>query len=90
MVASNYTTVLDGFLDPMVDCFDPQTAQKLINLRSSQATQQRFDELADKHNQGKISASELSEYEAMVHAIGMISVLQAKARLYLLEKTGQE
>lgn len=90
MVASNINAVLDDLLDPMMDCFDLQTAKKLVELRSSVATQQRLDELADKHNQGRITAPELSEYEAMVHAIGMISVMQAKARLFLLEKTSQE
>lgn len=90
MVAANISSALDGILDPMVDCFDLGTAKKLVELRSSVATQKRLDELAHKHNQGKISAPELSEYQAMVHAIGMISVLQAKARLYLLENSGQE
>jgi hypothetical protein len=39
--------------------------------------------LADKCNEGEMSASERREYESYVRAIQMISILQSKARSLL-------
>jgi hypothetical protein len=39
--------------------------------------------LADKCNEGTLSAAERAEYETFVHALYLISVLQAKARRWL-------
>ena len=77
------TALLDRLLEPVADCFSKRLAQRLIDLRADQDTQERLDELADKANEGELSESERREYEAYVNAIDLIGVLQAKARRYL-------
>jgi hypothetical protein len=77
------TTVLDRLLEPVVGCFSKRLAQRLVDLRADQDTQRRLDELAAKANEGELTAPEEREYEAYVHAIDLIGILQAKARRYL-------
>ena len=43
----------------------------------------RMAELAEKCNEGLLTPTEQAEYESYVHAVDMISVLQAKARVWL-------
>jgi hypothetical protein len=54
----------------------------LLGLKSSDAEQARMEELAEKANQGTLSAEEHREYESWVRTANLISLLQAKARLY--------
>jgi hypothetical protein len=44
---------------------------------------QRIAELAEKCNEGALSAAEQQEYETYVHAGNLVAILQAKARLLL-------
>ena len=39
-----------------------------------------LDELAEKCNEGRLTAAEHEQYEAYVEAIGFVAILQAKAR----------
>ena len=72
--------MLDQLLQPVTDSFTPEVARRLVELRVDEATQTRIDELADKCTEGELTPEERSEYESYVHAIDMISLLQAKAR----------
>ncbi len=45
----------------------------------------RLDELAEKCNEGRLTAAEQEQYEAYVEAIDLVSILQAKARRILVE-----
>jgi uncharacterized protein YnzC (UPF0291/DUF896 family) len=49
-------------------------------FRADRATQERIAELADKCNEGQMTAAERTEYEAFVRAIDFITILQSKAR----------
>jgi len=75
--------VLDGILDPVTGAFSREVAEALVNLRANETAQARISQLADKCNEGSISADERTEYESYVRAIDLISVLQAKARAWL-------
>lgn len=77
------TDALDRLLDPVTQCFTPEVAKAVVNLRAESAVQARIDELAEKANEGELSAEERAEYEAYVDAIDLISILQAKARRLL-------
>lgn len=72
--------VLDRLLDPVRDILTPEVAERFAALRADDATQERLDDLAERHHEGKLSPEELAEYESLVGAINMIAVLQAKAR----------
>lgn len=76
---------LDKMLDPVSRCFTPEVAERLINIQVDPELQMRVDELADKCNEGELTAHEQLEYEAYVRAGNLIAILQAKARKSLGE-----
>ena len=55
-------------------------------MRARPEEQARIDELADKASEGSLTAEERAEYEAYMHAIDVISILQAKARAVLADQ----
>jgi hypothetical protein len=77
------TNVLDRVLDPFTDCLTPEVAQRIVQLRADSDTQARLDLLADKANEGKLSAAEQAEYDKFLEAFHFITILQAKARTLL-------
>ncbi len=52
-------------------------------MRASPKVEGRIEELADKCNEGKLTAEERAEYETHVDSIDVISLLQVKARAVL-------
>ncbi len=83
MTATDY---LDRLLEPVSRCLTQESAERLVRLRADPELQARIDDLADKCNEGDLSAEERSEYETYVHAGGVIAILQAKARRLLGDK----
>lgn len=75
--------VLDRLLNPVRDVLTPEVAQAIVNLRADAATQNRLDDLAERHHEGQLTPDELTEYQSLVSGINLISVLQAKARSVL-------
>ncbi len=75
--------MLDEILEPVTNAFSREVAQALVNLRAGEAAQARIADLADKCNEGLLTPVEKAEYESNVQAADMISVLQAKARVWL-------
>lgn len=73
--------VLEEILEPVTQAFSRDVAQALVNLRASTATQERIVELAEKCNEGLLNPAEEAEYETYVHALDLVSLLQAKARV---------
>ena len=72
--------VLDRLLNPLRDCFTPAVARRIVKFRADAETQARIDELADKCSQGQLTADERQQYEDIVDAIDMITVLQGDIR----------
>jgi hypothetical protein len=54
-----------------------------IPLFIDPAVQERIDILAERANEGALSDSERSEYEALINAADFVSVLKLKARRHL-------
>lgn len=75
--------VLDRLLNPVRDILTPEVAQAIADLRADQATQDRIEDLAHRHHEGRLDADELAEYESLVTGANLIAVLQAKARSVL-------
>ena len=73
-------TALDRILDPVRDCLTPEVARRIAGLRADADTQAKLDRLAEKNAEGTITPDERAEYEALVAAVNLIAVLQAKAR----------
>ena len=73
----------DQLFDPQNQCFTPDAAERLAGLREDEATAARMAELAAKANEGHLTDVERREYESRVRAGTVLSLLQAKARLFL-------
>ena len=80
---STVASYLDRILDPLAECFTPQVAHRLIELTADPQTQVHLDVLANKANEGQLTADEDAEYKQAIDAIDMVAILQAKARAYL-------
>ena len=80
---SGTIAVLDEMLEPLTNAFSPDVAEALVNIKAGEAAQSRIADLAVKCNEGQLTASEQAEYESYVQAADIISVLQAKARVWL-------
>jgi hypothetical protein len=76
-------TLLDGLLDPLSRCLDAESARRLIELRVDPSVEQRIETLAERANEGLLSAEENAEYEALINAADFISILKIKARRHL-------
>ena len=74
---------LDRFLEPLAGCLSLDVAAKVVNLRADEAMQTRIDDLAERANEGMLTDDEREEYSGYLHAVDVITVLQAKARSQL-------
>lgn len=77
--------LLENSLHPVTECLTPQAARRMVAMRASDEVQHRIDELADKSNEGELSADERTEYEMFVWVGQYISGLQASARKMLAQ-----
>lgn len=71
---------LDRLLEPLAASFSPEVAAKVADLRADEAVQSRIDYLAERANEGLLTAEEREEYAGCLQTIDVIAVLQAKAR----------
>lgn len=79
-------TGLDGLLEPLSRCLDPESARRVVDFQIDPPVQERIETLAEQANEGTLSDSERSEYEALINAADFISILKFKARLHLESK----
>jgi hypothetical protein len=75
--------IFERLLEPVARALNIDAASQLISLRADDVTQARMDDLANRCREGLLSESERAEYESLVTAGEMISILQAKARITL-------
>ncbi len=75
--------LLDRLLDPVGRCLSEDAARALASLHADEPTQARVRELAEKCNEGTLSADERAEYESYVMASAVVAILQAKAQARL-------
>jgi hypothetical protein len=80
---STATDFLDRILDPVAECFTPEVARRLAELRADPQTQDRLDALAAKANEGRLTPDEEIAYRQAIDAMDLLAILQAKARAYL-------
>jgi len=74
---------LDGILDQLSRCFDAESARRLVNFRVDPPVQERIDALAERANEGTLDSDERAEYEALINAADIISILKLKAKRQL-------
>jgi hypothetical protein len=79
----NAVVGLDGLLEPLSRCLDTEAARRVVDLQIDPPVQERIDQLAERANEGALTNSEPSEYEALINAADFISILKLKARQQL-------
>ena len=77
---------LNGLLEPLSRCLDDESARRVVDLQIDPAVQARIDALAERANEGRLSDSERSEYEALINTADIISILKLKIRTHLQSK----
>jgi hypothetical protein len=76
-------SLADKVLDLAADCLDAPTLDALAKLRLSPSLSARVDRLAEKANEGRLTVSERSEYQAYIETSELLGLLQLRARLKL-------
>ncbi|HEY3245725.1 MAG TPA: hypothetical protein VGM03_20460 [Phycisphaerae bacterium] len=79
------SATLDRLVEPVVRTFTPEVARALAQLRADPELQARIDELAEKCNEGQLTAEEREEYDTSIRFADYLAILQAKARRRLKE-----
>ncbi len=75
---------LDHFLEPMTEAFTPAMARTIVDLRADPSLQTRIDDLRRKAEEGTLTPDEEAEYKEFVEALDVVSIIQAKARRFLI------
>jgi hypothetical protein len=70
---------LDSLLDPFSRCFDAESARRVTEFRIDPGVQARIGVLAERANDGMLGEDERGEYESLVNAADLISILKLKA-----------
>lgn len=81
------TNYLDRFLEPVTDALTPEFARVIVGLRVDAATEAEVDHLRKKANEGTLTPEEDAAYKDFVEAVDVISILQSKARRFLLRQS---
>jgi hypothetical protein len=77
------SSALNQLLEPLSRSLGSEAARQILAFRIDPAVQARIDDLADRCNEGALTASERTEYEGYVEGISLINILKAKARRVL-------
>jgi hypothetical protein len=80
------TRFLERLLEPVSSALNSEAAQKLIGLKADKKTQAMVAKLAQKCNEGDLTAEERAEYETYVMVGELVALLQAKARVLLAQR----
>ena len=77
--------LVDNLFSNVSACFNEQSAEALVALRADETTTTTIEEMADRSREGLLTAEEQRQYQEFARAVSFVSVLQAKARVYLRE-----
>lgn len=77
---------LERMLDPLNRSLNEATAHALVDLKADEQLADELDRLAAKESADTISEEERRRYDIYVSAASILSVLQAKARLFLCDQ----
>ena len=74
-------TALERFVDHLVQGFTPELAEHFAQLPQPTAEfQARLDELAEKANEGTLSADEAKEYTTYIELMDFVALMRLRAR----------
>lgn len=81
-------TMLDEMLEPLSRCLDAGSARRVAEFRVAPRVQQRIGDLAERANEGLLTEEERAEYEALINAADLISILKLKVERHLRSNGG--
>jgi hypothetical protein len=71
---------LDDLLESLSQCLDAESARRVVAMQVAGHVRERIDQLAHEANEGTLNDSDGSEYEALINAADIISILKLKAQ----------
>jgi hypothetical protein len=74
------SSAVDGLWESLIRCLDAESARRLLEFRISDSIQQRVNVLAERANEGILTPNEQSEYDAVINASNLITILKLKAQ----------
>lgn len=74
-----YMGVDDSLLESAAQCLDAESVRALGALQLAEAAQSRLESLAQKANEGKLTAEEAHEYDRFIELGDIIATLRLKA-----------
>ena len=83
MANGDPTNALARLLRPLSRELTADLARALVNVHADEETQARYEELAEKHSAGQLTAEDKAELESIVRANTLLGVLKAEARALL-------
>ena len=75
--------ILEKVLDPVCEAFTGDAAKRLLEVRVDPELQAWMSAMAEKANEGLLTADERSTYEYALTAGTIVSILQSRARATL-------
>jgi hypothetical protein len=89
MKTATSSLVLDQLVGPLSDCLTPESARRLLALKTDPKLQARVNELAGRHGRGELTPQEQAEYGGYVYFDTFIAILKSKARQLLAASSGE-
>jgi hypothetical protein len=86
MAIGTETNALARLLRPLSSGLTTELASALVGLEADQATQARYDELAEKSDQGQLTTEERVELDSLVRANTLLGILKAEAEVLLAQR----
>ena len=86
-MSANAPTI-DQLIEPVGQCLTREVAERLVALRANPELQVEVDRLAEKANQGTLTADERTQYEQYVSFAQFVTLLQIEARELLDGRSG--
>ena len=83
MVANTETAIWERVIDPNEEDLSPEAARFLLRLDFGEPDHARMQELAQKSNDGTLTADERVELQNYVRIGNVLALMQSKARLSL-------
>jgi hypothetical protein len=83
MKTATSAPVLEQLVARLGDCLTPESARRLLALKTDPKLQARVDGLAERHSRGALTPEEQAEYGGYVYFDTFVAILKSKARQLL-------
>lgn len=83
------TDAFDRAVAPVISLLSQDQAAQIADFHADEALQLKIEELAQKANEGELTAEEQAEYEGYAQANRFIAIFQAQARRKIAAENGR-